>query len=309
MRRSWSPVVLGLIAVCALVGAPLATVSVVYAAPNQWATKAPMPTARGGLGFAAASNGKLYAVGGSDTSSNPLATVEEYDPATTNAPCPSLTSINPASVTATSPAFTLVVAGTNFFAGSTVLWNGSARQTTYVSATQLDALITAADIAVPGAGHVTVVNPGPGGLESNGLTLGIQDSPGTWTTKAPMPTARVYLGLAAASNGKLYAVGGENGGLLLATVEEYNPATNTWATKAPMPTARAGLGFAAAGNGKLYAVGGGIRAAASLTRWRSTTRRPTPGPPRCPCTGPGGGWAWRLPATAGSTPSAGLAAA
>jgi hypothetical protein len=35
-----------------------------------------------------------------------------------------------------------------------------------------------------------------------------------------MPTARVYLGVAAASNGKLYAIGGRNSGGILATVEE-----------------------------------------------------------------------------------------
>jgi len=60
-----------------------------------------------------------------------------------------------------------------------------------------------------------------------------------------------------AGNGKLYAVGGFGMDLFeVATVEEYDPATNTWATKAPMPTARGRLGLAAAGNAKLYAVGG-----------------------------------------------------
>jgi hypothetical protein len=44
----------------------------------------------------------------------------------------------------------------------------------------------------------------------------------------------------------------------MATVEEYDPATNTWTTKAPMPTARESLGLAAASNGKIYAVGGAV---------------------------------------------------
>ena len=48
----------------------------------------------------------------------------------------------------------------------------------------------------------------------------------TWATKAPMPTPRWNLGVATASNGKIYAIGGFNGSLL-ATVEEYDPATNT----------------------------------------------------------------------------------
>jgi N-acetylneuraminic acid mutarotase len=78
----------------------------------------------------------------------------------------------------------------------------------------------------------------------------------TWATGAPMTTARFGLGLAAASNGKLYAVGGSSGGFGLSTVEEYDPASNTWATRASMPTGRSYLGLAAASNGKLYAVGG-----------------------------------------------------
>jgi len=89
--------------------------------------------------------------------------------------------------------------------------------------------------------------------------LQAQSSGGTWTTEAPMPTARIGLAVATASNGKLYAIGGSNGSgsiVYLATVEEYDPATNTWATRAPMPTPRSVLGVVAAANGKLYAIGG-----------------------------------------------------
>jgi N-acetylneuraminic acid mutarotase len=77
----------------------------------------------------------------------------------------------------------------------------------------------------------------------------------TWTTKAPMPTARDYLGVAAV-DGIIYAVGGiDAAGNILTTLEAYDPATDTWTTKAPIPTARANLGVAAV-NGVLYAVGG-----------------------------------------------------
>src|SRR5437016_2990221 len=79
---------------------------------------------------------------------------------------------------------------------------------------------------------------------------------GSWTTKAPMPTARYEPGVGVV-NGVLYAVAGETtaGGLAVATVEAYDPGTNTWTTKAPMSTARnnAGVGVV---NGVLYAGGG-----------------------------------------------------
>ena len=45
-----------------------------------------------------------------------------------------------------------------------------------------------------------------------------------WTTRASMPAARSFLGVAAA-NGNLYAVGGINA-RYLASVEEYDPTTN-----------------------------------------------------------------------------------
>src|SRR5216684_4515631 len=80
---------------------------------------------------------------------------------------------------------------------------------------------------------------------------------GSWATRASMPTARYGLGLAAASNGKLYAVGGYDGSTSLTTVEEYDPASNSWVTRAAMPTAHCCFGFVAASNGKLYAVDSG----------------------------------------------------
>ena len=76
------------------------------------------------------------------------------------------------------------------------------------------------------------------------------------STRASMPTARAALGVAAASNGRVYAIGGTDSGGTLATVEEYDPATDTWMTRASMPTARASLGVATASNGRVYAIGG-----------------------------------------------------
>jgi trimeric autotransporter adhesin len=56
--------------------------------------------------------------------------------------------------------FTLSVTGTNFVNGSVVEWNGSPRTTTFVSATQITAAISASDIAAAGAASITVSNVG-----------------------------------------------------------------------------------------------------------------------------------------------------
>jgi hypothetical protein len=76
---------------------------------------------------------------------------------------PAITSLAPSSLVAGSAAFSLQVDGSNFTPASTVQWNGSARATTYVSASELTAAITAADIASPVQAEVTVVTPAPGG--------------------------------------------------------------------------------------------------------------------------------------------------
>jgi hypothetical protein len=92
---------------------------------------------------------------------------------TINNPIPTLTSISPSSATAGGAAFTLTATGTNYVPSSVVQWNGSNRTTTYVSATQLTASITAADIASAGTATVTVFNATPGGGTSGSMVFNI----------------------------------------------------------------------------------------------------------------------------------------
>src|SRR6185369_16763304 len=82
-----------------------------------------------------------------------------------NAP-PVITSLNPAGALPNSGAFTLTVNGTGFVNGDVVRWNGSDRSTTFVSNTQLQAAITAADVASTGSFNVTVFDSSQG-LTSN----------------------------------------------------------------------------------------------------------------------------------------------
>jgi PKD repeat protein len=107
------------------------------------------------------------------------------------------------------------------------------------------------------AGLTVGCNPdtGPSPTSIEGPSFSLVPTTGTefWTAKAPMPTPRNFLGVAAI-NGILYAVGGANNGAE-AVVEAYDPATDSWTTKTPMPTARYGVGVAPI-NGILYAVGG-----------------------------------------------------
>ncbi|HRE47710.1 MAG TPA: hypothetical protein PLD47_08295 [Aggregatilineales bacterium] len=92
-------------------------------------------------------------------------------------PVPALSGISPSSATAGDPGFTLVVNGSNFVLGAVVNWNGSGRGTTFINSGQLEAYISAADIANAGAASVRVFNPGPGGGLSNAVNFTINPVP------------------------------------------------------------------------------------------------------------------------------------
>jgi hypothetical protein len=93
---------------------------------------------------------------------------------TINNPLPTLTSLNPSSKRAETAEFILTLNGTNFVQSSVAYWNGSARATTYVSATELQATISANDIVLEGTAELFVVNPAPTGGTSNSLTFTIE---------------------------------------------------------------------------------------------------------------------------------------
>ena len=79
---------------------------------------------------------------------------------------PNIVSLNPRSTTSGAAAFSLTVTGADFVSSSTVQWNGTSRQTTFASSTQLQAQISASDIANSGTALVSVINPAPGGGSS-----------------------------------------------------------------------------------------------------------------------------------------------
>ena len=65
-------------------------------------------------------------------------------------PTPSITSSSPNSGPVAGADFTLTLMGSGFISGSIVRWNGTDRTTTFVSSTQLEASISASDVASAG---------------------------------------------------------------------------------------------------------------------------------------------------------------
>ncbi len=72
---------------------------------------------------------------------------------------PTISGIAPTAATAGSSTFTLTVTGSNFMAGSVVLWNGGSLPTTFIGSTQLTAQVAASWIATPGNASVSVSVP------------------------------------------------------------------------------------------------------------------------------------------------------
>ena len=80
---------------------------------------------------------------------------------------------------------TLTLNGAQFVAGSSVLWNGSARVTTFVNQNQIHATLLSSDVATAGTAQVVVTNPSPGGGTSNSQAFEITNSTSTVSMGGP----------------------------------------------------------------------------------------------------------------------------
>lgn len=134
----------------------------------------------GGSGLALDTSGDCYVVGDSNLSwGSPVRAfvgdddgyVAKISPAAVAAPV--LTSLLPSGANAGDPAFLLTVVGSGFIDGAVVRWDGSDRPTAFVSSSEVDGTIDAADLAAGKTVQVTVRNPG-GGL-SNALAFAVDN--------------------------------------------------------------------------------------------------------------------------------------
>ncbi len=98
------------------------------------------------------------------------------------------------------------------------------------------------DVGRPTAA-VAAVSPAP-----------IATIPSRWQTRAPMPTARSGLAVAAYAN-RIYAIGGESAQGITGAVERYDPADNSWITLAPKPNPVTDAGAVVIG-GQIFVPGG-----------------------------------------------------
>ena len=198
----------------------------------------------------------------SNNTFNRLATSPAITVANLN-PVPTLFALAPPSIAAGSAAFSLSVAGTGFVSSSIVQFDGTARPTTFVASTGLNATISAADVASLGTHTITVVNPAPGGGITAGQILTVTTPPPAPTLTSISPTS-----LAAATPGATVTVTGTNfiGTSYVQFDGAARPTSYTSATQLSVTLSAADL--AAAGTHTLTvataAPGGGVSAGVSL---------------------------------------------
>lgn len=175
---------------------------------------------------------------------------------------PIVASLSPATVIAGGPAFTLTVNGNNFVNGSILRWNGDVRPTTFVSANQITAAITAADIALPSTYTVTVTNPPPGGGASLPIPYQVTSPVPVLTSIAPTSATAGGAGLTLTVNGSnfvSFSVVRWNG---IPRTTQFVSATQLIATIPAADIASAGIASVTVST---VEPGGGVSAAANFT--------------------------------------------
>jgi N-acetylneuraminic acid mutarotase len=233
--RHWDKSCIGLGALAAvLVAANPAVAQQAPAAPtaaNPWVQMAPFPNPSEEV-LAASANGKLYIFAGLAPGWKPKALVYEYDPASNQ-----WSLKKPMPLPSHHVAFTTLNNKIYAFGGFRLPESGPPAWVPLDNAWEYD---PAAD---------------------------------EWKALAPLPTKRGAAS-AAVANGKIYVTGGANSlpgvtepGIhparphnVMATVEEYDPATNSWQTKRSLLLARNHHVSAGVGD-KVYVIGGRIGAA------------------------------------------------
>jgi N-acetylneuraminic acid mutarotase len=276
-------------------GVALNTVEAYRPRTNTWSTVASMPTARIALAAATGPDGRIYAIGGWNQpgADNSLSTVEAYTPATnswsTVAPMPTA---RDGLAAATGPDGRIyAIGGTDGMRSLNMVEAYTPATNTWSTVASMPTARCCLAAATGTDGRIYAIGGWnqPGGDNTLSTVEAYDPSTNTWSTLAPMPTARGDLAAATGPDDRIYAIGGRDGGRnSLSTVEAYTPATNTWSTVAPMLFAGWGLAAATGPDGRIYAMGGDVEAYTPLVPATAApaTATPTATPSATPTVSP-----------------------
>ncbi len=221
-----------------------------------WARKTDMPTSRYGLGLAAGTNGKTYAIGGA----NPvgLATMEEYDPITNQW------------VSRSSMGMPRVAPGAIGASNGKIYAMGGESGASYLASVEeytpaTDSWVYRAKMPTARSGLGLVESGGKlfaiGGQEASGHISGAVEeydlATNSWRTRTSLASPRAVTGIGG-GGGKIYLVGGRDSRTkaALAAVDVYDIATDRWSAAPDIPTPRSSPAVVLAADGRLYVIGG-----------------------------------------------------
>jgi YVTN family beta-propeller protein len=154
-------------------------------------------------------------------------------------PTPTLAALSPTSAAAGGAAFTLTLTGTNFISTSVAEWNGAGLTTTFISATQLTAMVPATDIASMGTASVTVFNPNAmtnvvkaaaAGIKSHAVPSGNTSNALTFTVTAannPVPTLGAISPISATAGGAAFTLNVTGTNFISSSMVRWNGAALT----------------------------------------------------------------------------------
>ncbi len=208
------------------------------------------------------------------------------DAATANNPVPQMGGLSPSSATEGGSAFSLTVQGSNFVANSVVRWNGADRGTNFVSSAELQAAITAADIATDGTASVSVFNPAPGGGTSSSRNFTINAA----VSNNPAPQTSGLSPTTATAGGSAFNLTVLGSNFITSSVVRWDSAdvATTFVSPTELQASISAADIAAAGNASVTvftpAPGGGTSSAQSFT-----ISAPSVNPPPQPQPSSGGG--------------------
>jgi len=181
---------------------------------------------------------------------------------TSTNPKPVIASLVPNSAIAGGAQFTITVNGTGLVSNSVVKWAGTALTTTFVSATEVTAIVPAARIAKAGTFAITVTNPAPGGGTSAAVNFVVNNPAPTLTSILPNSATHGGAAFTLKATGTGYVSGSTirwNGTNLVTT---YVNSTSLTATVPASDIATAGTASVTVFNA---APGGGTSAARTFT--------------------------------------------
>jgi N-acetylneuraminic acid mutarotase len=210
--------------------------------------------------------GRIYVVGGLEGSRTIVTEVEALDTASmtwetvSSLPAPMH---HPNVAAVEGRLYVLGSLGRDDFAENGEVWEYDATTRTWTRRTPMPQGTQRGASGVAVVGSKIYVAGGLRGLQAVNDFSAYDTTNDTWETLPSVPTSRDHL-VAGAIGGRVYVIGGRNGGLEVHTgrVDIFDPATGSWSRGSPMPTSRAGSA-AAVLDDRIYVFGGEGNAALS----------------------------------------------